>query len=174
MKYKPYIHRADVYSLLSSVSPRYQIYKLSLRVCASQASSGPSSAATNRTCLQQHEGTGTDIAVTMQDPSKDNFCPYLTGSKKFSAAPPASVCQMLDLINPISQCQTNFCLLGTEGYFDFVINVVAFLRQYATWIGAGFSVLVLFQMVLIVNVYNLAGGIKLRRRRVGVDGAAQR
>ena len=30
----------------------------------------------------------------MQDPSKDNFCPYLTGSKKFSAAPPASVCQV--------------------------------------------------------------------------------
>ena len=87
MKYKPYTHRADAYSL-------NQIYKLSLRLCASQASSGPSSAATNRTCLQQHEGTGTDIAVTMQDPSKDNFCPYLTGSKKFSAAPPASVCQV--------------------------------------------------------------------------------
>lgn len=103
---------------------------------------------------------------------------------------------MFDLINPISQCQTNFCLLGTEGYFDFVMNVVAFLRQcaaptthplhthytplrhaalvpplhplllfaprippasltpltrYATWIGAGFSVLVLFQMVYIVT-----------------------
>ena len=120
---------------------------LDLPMVAVEASSGPSSAATNRTCLQQHEGTGTDIAVTMQDPSKDNFCPYLTGSKKFTAAPPASVCQVFDLINPTTQCQTNFCLLGTEGYFDFVINVVAFLRQYATWIGAGFSVLVLFQMV---------------------------
>ena len=29
-----------------------------------------------------------------QDPSKENFCPYLTGSKRFTAAPPASVCQV--------------------------------------------------------------------------------
>ena len=50
----------------------------------------------------------------MQDPSKENFCPYLTGSMKFSASPPESVCKIFDLINPISQCQTNFCLLGTE------------------------------------------------------------
>ena len=30
---------------------------------------------TNRTCLQAHEGVGSDIAITMEDPSKENFCP---------------------------------------------------------------------------------------------------
>ena len=66
----------------------------------------------NRTCLQQHEGTSTDIAVTMQDPSKANFCPYLTGSSDLEVTLPDSVCKLIDLINPVSQCQTNFCLLG--------------------------------------------------------------
>jgi hypothetical protein len=123
----------------------------------------------NRTCLQQHEGTSTDIAVTMQDPSKANFCPYLTGSSDLEVTLPDSVCKLIDLINPVSQCQTNFCLLGAEGYFDFVLNVVAFLREYATWIGAGFSVCVVFQLVLIVNLYNLQKAIK-RKHKVGPSG----
>ena len=81
-----------------------------------------------------------------------------------TANPPESVCQLIDLVSPQTTCQTNFCLLGAEGYFDFVSNVVAFVREYATWIGAGFSVIVLFQMVLVVNLYNLQRRIAKRRK----------
>ena len=128
---------------------------------------GSSIFAANRTCLQQHEGTGSDLALTMQDPSKENFCAYLTGSRSFSAAPPERVCQLFDLVSPTRQCRASFCLLGTQGYFDFVLSLVASLRQYATWIGVGFSVLVLFQVVLIVNLYNLQRAIAPRRREGG-------
>ena len=44
-----------------------------------------------------------------------------------------------------------------------------FLREYATWIGAGFSVCVVFQLVLIVNLYNLQKAIK-RKHKVGPSG----
>ena len=123
----------------------------------------------NRTCLQQHEGTSSDIAITMEDPSQENFCAYLTGSYMLSATPPDTICKLIDLIAPQETCQANFCLLGSEGYFDFVLEVVAFLRQYATWIGAALSVTVLFMMVLVVNLYNLSRRIKKSTRKVGVD-----
>merc|ERR1712166_342203 len=104
----------------------------------------------------------------MGDPSQENFCPYLAGSYMLSATPPDTICKLIDLIAPQETCQANFCLLGSEGYFDFVLEVVAFLREYATSIGAGLSVTVLFMMVLIVNLYNLSKRSK-KNSKVGVN-----
>ena len=63
--------------------------------------------------------------------------------------------------------QENFCLTGPEGYFDFVLNLVAFVRYYGVTIIGIVGFIVLVQSVLIINLWNMRQ--RFRGRRDGYD-----
>lgn len=111
-------------------------------------------AAGNRTCLASHAGTSSDVAAAFDDPSTPSFCEYISGSSETVALKP-NTCDAVNTFYSLETCRANFCLLGAEGYFEFVQSLLALAREYATWLGAGFAVLVLFQIILMANLRNL-------------------
>lgn len=121
---------------------------------------------TNRTCLQQHEGTGSDVAISMEDPSSEKFCPYVVGNE-IRIAPPTGICNPLNLTFPLAACQKNFCLTGSEGYFDFLLNLVAFVRYYGKACCSIVGANVFIQSVLLINLWNMRQ--RFRGRRDGFD-----
>ena len=110
-------------------------------------------AAGNRTCLASHAGVD-DVAAAFDDPSTPSFCEYISGSSETVALKP-NTCDAVNTFYSLETCRANFCLLGAEGYFEFVQSLLALAREYATWLGAGFAVLVLFQIILMANLRNL-------------------
>jgi hypothetical protein len=120
----------------------------------------------NRTCVQQHEGTASDVAISLEDPSREGFCPYVVGSQ-IRIAPPTGICNPLNHVFPLATCQENFCLTGPEGYFDFVLNLVAFVRYYGVTVIGIVGFIVLVQSVLIINLWNMRQ--RFRGRRDGYD-----
>ena len=129
-----------------------------------EAGSGDGAQAVNRTCSGGRvHGVGSDVEVALQDPSNLQFCPYVTGSNHLFA-PPAGICNPLDKVFPLRDCRDNFCLAGPEGYYNFLNKLVGFIKQYATGFGGLFACLVLVQLVLLVNLWNL-------RRRFKADQA---
>ena len=75
-------------------------------------------AAGNRTCLASHAGTSSDVAAAFDDPSTPSFCEYISGSSETVALKPNTRTWSTPL--PLETCRANFCLLGAEGYFEFV------------------------------------------------------
>ena len=67
----------------------------------------------NRTCVYSHEGTTSDIEISLQDPSSPKFCPSITGSD-YRIAPPTGICNPLDKLFPLELCRENFCLSGVR------------------------------------------------------------
>ena len=63
---------------------------------------------------------------------------------------------------PLDTCREVFCLAGPEGYYGFLNLLVGFIKEYATGFGGLFACLVLVQLVLLVNLWNL-------RRRFKAD-----
>ena len=59
--------------------------------------------------------------------------------------------------------QENFCLTGPEGYFDFVLNLVAFVRYYGVTVIGIVGFIVLVQSVLIINLWNMRQRFRGRR-----------
>ena len=83
----------------------------------------------------------------------------MTGSNH-RYAPPAGICNPLDKVFPLGDCRDNFCLAGPEGYYNFLNKLVGFIKQYATGFGGLFACLVLVQLVLLVNLWNLRRSFK--------------
>lgn len=133
-----------------------------------EGSSGYAAAASNRTCMHAHEGTVSDVAIAFEDPSSEMFCPYVTGTD-VRIAPPTGICNPLDAVYSLDDCRANFCLTGAEGYYDFVLNMVAYIREYAFALGGVFSVLVLVQLVLLFNLWNLRRRFKQRADAPGYE-----
>jgi len=121
-----------------------------------EVGSGDSMSTINRTCLYSHEGVGSAVQLALQDPSSPKFCPYVTGSER-RIAPPSGICNPLDVVFPLDACRENFCLSGAEGYYNFLNQLVAFIKEYATGFGGLFACLVLVQLVLLINLWNLRG-----------------
>ena len=118
----------------------------------------------NRTCSGGRvHGVGSDVEVAMQDPSNQQFCPYVTGSSH-RYAPPAGICNPLDKVFPLGDCRDNFCMAGPEGYYNFLNKLVGFIKQYATGFGGLFACLVIVQLVLLVNLWNLRRRFKAGRK----------
>jgi len=115
----------------------------------------------------------TDVEISLEDPSSANFCPYVTGST-VRIAPPTGICNPLDHVYSLDTCREHFCTAGAEGYFDFLMNLVAFIREYATWIGGGFSLLVLVQLVLMLNLWNLRHRFREQDKMAEETAAAER
>ena len=131
---------------------------------AAEVGSGDNMQAVNRTCLYSHEGVGSDVEVALADPSSPKFCPYVTGSDR-RLAPPSGICNPLDRVFPLTACRENFCLTGPEGYYNFLNKLVGFLKQYATGFGGLFACLVLVQLVLLVNLWNLRRRFKAEQAK---------
>ena len=55
-------------------------------------------------CVQQHEGTASDVAISLEDPSREGFCPYVVGSQ-IRIAPPTGICNPLNHVFPLATCQ---------------------------------------------------------------------
>ena len=111
--------------------------------------------AANRTCSGGRvHGVGSDVEVALQDPSNPQFCPYVTGSNH-RFAPPSGICKPLDKVFPLADCREYFCLAGPEGYYNFLNQLIGFIKQYATGFGGLFACLVLVQLVLLINLWNL-------------------
>jgi len=109
------------------------------------------------TCFGHSESLSNDLQSSLQDPSSEKFCPYISGSTS-DVEPPSGVCDALDtVVSDFSQseCQSHFCEYGAEGYFEFVTIMVEFIRTYAIAIGGVYTVIVLLQLVWVVNLYNL-------------------
>ena len=45
--------------------------------------------------------------------------------------------------------QENFCLTGPEGYFDFVLNLVAFVRYYGVTV---IGIVTVFGVVIVISL----------------------
>ena len=54
--------------------------------------------------MQQHEGTASDVAISLEDPSREGFCPYVVGSQ-IRIAPPTGICNPLNHVFPLATCQ---------------------------------------------------------------------
>jgi hypothetical protein len=116
------------------------------------------------TCLvpAEHNGATTDLELSLQDPSADNFCPYTSGAPAhLLVAPPAGSCLILEsLVSSddftLAACQTNFCESGTSGYLDFVRLFIGVLQLYALPFSILLAILVLLQLVLACNLKTVA------------------
>ena len=128
--------------------------------------------ASNRTCVYAHEGTTSDVAITLEDPSSEHFCPYVTGAER-RIAPPEGICNPLDHVYSLDTCRERFCTSGQEGYFDFVLNLVAFIRSYAMTFGGAFSMLVLVEVILLINLWNLRTRYLVEARKARLEGEDQ-
>ena len=136
---------------------------VSMELGSGEAGSGDGWQAANRTCSGGRvHGVGSDVEVAMQDPSNQQFCPYVTGSNH-RYAPPAGICNPLDKVFPLGDCRDNFCMAGPEGYYNFLNKLVGFIKQYATGFGGLFACLVIVQLVLLVNLWNLRRRFKAGR-----------
>mmetsp|Transcript_23863 Transcript_23863/g.47661 ORF Transcript_23863/g.47661 Transcript_23863/m.47661 type:complete len:867 (-) Transcript_23863:457-3057(-) len=116
-----------------------------------------SSISSANTCRVPHAGTTTDIATSLEDPSSENFCPFVTGAR-LTVAPAAGVCELLDFVMgdfQQSTCQADFCTTGVDGYFSFVQSFVSFLQTNAYIIGGVLAAIALFQLMLLVNLWNV-------------------
>jgi len=113
-------------------------------------------------CRTPHAGDN-QIQTGIDDPSFSSFCFYVSGSSS-NVVPAPGVCTLLDLIDGVSlpSCQSAFCPSGVDGYFYFVDALVAFLRKYNYVICGAFTLVVLCQIVLLGNLW------QLRRRFVKV------
>jgi len=128
---------------------------------------------TEQTCLDAHAGTSTDVTVAFEDVSSPNFCAYVSGGR-FNIQPASGVCDLIDVALDdfsLPVCRRDFCLLGIDGYFDFVRRVVELLRQYGYAIGTALAAWTLFQLTLIVNLWNLRR--RYRRRQHAVQPKAE-
>jgi len=123
------------------------------------------------TCLAQHEGTLTDVEITLRDPSTPAFCAYTSGApQEMLVAPPNVTCTLLDHLASsepwsLANCRRNFCEQGTDGYLEFVNMFVNLLQKYAIPLAAGFATLVILQMVLACNLRNSANAAVSRRAK---------
>jgi len=120
------------------------------------------------TCMDAHEGSATDVSIAFEDVSSPNFCPYVSGAR-LSFSPAQGVCDVLEwAIDDFSQlrCRADFCTLALDGYFQFVRQVVEFLREYGYMFGGGFAVWTLFQLTICVNVWNIRRRFRKERRAV--------
>ena len=126
-----------------------------------------------RTCLVAHEGTTTDVAIALEDPSSEHFCPYVTGADR-RIAPPEGICNPLDSVYSLEPCRERFCTSGQEGYFDFVLNLVAFIRSYAMTFGGAFSMLILVEVILLINLWNLRCRylVEAQKKRLEIEGSS--
>jgi hypothetical protein len=124
------------------------------------------------TCLTLHEGLTTDVALTFEDPSQPEFCPYATGSTN-RLRPSDGTCDLLNNVVggfSLDECREEFCPLGVEGYLAFLDKLLEWMRNNAIWLGAGFSLFVLVQMLLFVNIWNLRGSVAFNRKGGGPTG----
>jgi len=129
------------------------------------------------TCLDAHAGTATDITVAFEDVSSNNFCAYVSGGR-YSYSTPSGVCDLIAAGLPgwsLDACRTDFCTLGTDGYFDFVRRVVDLIRQYSYYLAAGFATWALFQLAITINLWNLSRSFRkeLRERRASRSAGKQ-
>jgi len=129
--------------------------------------------ASNRTCIYAHEGTTSDVAIALEDPSSVHFCPYVTGADR-RIAPPEGICNPLDSVYSLEPCRERFCTSGQEGYFDFVLNLVAFIRSYAMTFGGAFSMLILVEVILLINLWNLRSRYlaEAQKKRLEIEGSS--
>jgi len=127
-----------------------------LDVLASIATVVPSSPVNGTTCIAPPEGVLTDLAVTLQDPSAPNFCPYVTGAPAhLIVAPPAGVCHVLETVNADfarGQCQAAYCEEGVDAYLEFINLMIAMLQRYAVPLAALLGSLVVLILILACNV----------------------
>ena len=109
------------------------------------------------TCIVQHPGVTNDVGVTLVDPSQPSFCPYVSGAST-NLRPSEGTCKLLHWLIPdfeLDQCRRAFCPSGVEGYSDFVDDSLTWMRNNAMYIGGVIAFFVLFQLILLVNVWNL-------------------
>ena len=68
--------------------------------------------------------------------------------------PPLAVCQLVDAFEVVSlgSCQAEFCVSGTEGYYEFVASLVESVTSSAGFIGGGFIVAFLFSLTMLINL----------------------
>jgi len=108
-------------------------------------------------CYSIPEGESNDMRYAAQDPGAANFCLYVSGSSE-SFEPDDGACDALDAWLDgfsIAQCQSDFCTLGVDGYGEFVTLMVEFVQRNIIAIGGAGALLALFQLVLLMNVWNL-------------------
>ena len=100
-----------------------------------------------------HEGVPL-ATVELRDPSHENFCRIVTGSSTSSPTPPLAACQLVDILNvvPLATCQSEFCVSGTDGYYEFVAELVNAVVSSAGYIGGGFVVAFLFSLTMFINL----------------------
>ncbi|KAL1524533.1 hypothetical protein AB1Y20_019426 [Prymnesium parvum] len=118
-------------------------------------------AASQRTCLQAHEGVATELDVQVQDPSNPSFCKYVTGATH-EFAPDAKVCPILDeIVDQFSrsECEATFCPLGVDGYQIFVRDMVEFTQDNAIKLAIGFGVLLALELMMMTNAWRLRRSI---------------
>jgi len=124
---------------------------------------GSAVAAHNRTCLQSHGGTLVDLALIVEDPSSGKFCEYATGSTDV-ITPSKGVCVIIDTIRSPTECRSNFCILGAQGYYTFVKDMLSVVIQYAAYIAAAVCVGFAFQSTLLVNLWSLRKRSKMKMK----------
>lgn len=127
-----------------------------------------------RTCLQPHEGSLSDIEVALRDPSHSHFCAYVTGSPlKYLVAPPAATCAALVHMSSafdMAQCQADFCSSGLDGHVAFAAKMVALFRRYILPAGGCCAFIVLLLLVYACNVRH-ARSLVLEANKVAPAGA---
>jgi len=124
------------------------------------------------TCLapSQHQGVGTDLELTLHDPSTENFCAYTSGAPAhLLIAPPLGTCLLLEELSGsefvLDSCKAKFCESGIDGYIEFVSMFVRMLQKYGWPIAAGFATLVVLQMILACNLRRVALLARSKQRK---------
>jgi len=110
----------------------------------------------------QHEGATTDLILSLNDPSTENFCAYTSGAPPhLLVAPPPGACAIFqhaaqDKGFSLSQCQADFCRTGTDGYLAFLSLFVTLIREYAVPLAVCAAILVVIELILAVNLKTAA------------------
>ena len=115
---------------------------------------GPALEALNGSCTAAHNGATVGAAAMLaHDPSSPQFCRLLSGSEVAARAPPAfATCLALEdggAVN-LGECSADFCPAGISGFSSFMESVIAWLREEAWVLAAGFGVLMLLEIVSLV------------------------
>ena len=89
-----------------------------------------SASALNGTCTAPHEGQGLSPQYILSDPSRPEFCKYLTGSS-FSISIAKGSCPIFDTrgIIDLKTCQAGFCTKGVDGYLAFLDNGTQYVKR---------------------------------------------
>jgi hypothetical protein len=116
-----------------------------------------------RQCQTQHQGETDDTAFVLQDPSNPKFCEYISGhSSNYSAA--KGMCHLIEREGDgftLEACQRNYCVLGVEGYEDFLSITVRIYRTRMRIAALVTGATVTFFFVQIVNLFFV---LKISRR----------